>query len=127
MNRAGKIGRRHFIKTAAAAAAALSTGRLATRPAAAADTIHLAVAGPMTGDAAAFGQNAKRGADAAVALINAAGGIGGKQVAYDAFDDMGSPKEAASVARRILDAEKYLAVVGHVNSSCTLAALPVYS
>ena len=127
MREPDKLDRRQFIKTAAAATAVTVTGATTIRSATAADPIYLAVAGPMTGDAAAFGQNAKRGADVAVALINGAGGIGGRQVAYDTFDDMGSPKEAASVARRILDAGKYQAVVGHVNSSCTLAALPVYN
>jgi len=127
MIRLGNFNRRQFIKATAAAAATSTLGASSVRGAFAEETVHIAVAAPLTGDAAAFGLNAKRGAEAAVATINAAGGIGGKQVAFDAFDDQGLPREAASVARRILDANKYLAVVGHVNSSCTLAGLPIYS
>jgi branched-chain amino acid transport system substrate-binding protein len=127
MSRSREFDRRQFLKTAVAATAATTFADTAIRPAFAADTIYLAVAAPMTGNDASMGLNAQRGADAAVAMINAAGGIGGKKVAYDIFDDQGSPKEAAAVSRRILDADKYFAVVGHVNSSCTLAGMPVYS
>ena len=74
-----------------------------------------------------MGQNAQRGADTALASINAAGGIGGQQLAYDIFDDIGTPKDAATVAQRIVDAGRYAAVIGHVNSSCTLAAMPIYA
>jgi branched-chain amino acid transport system substrate-binding protein len=120
--------RRQVLKgMATAASAATLSGILPNGAFAADETIYLAVAAPMTGDSASMGLNAQRGADAAVKMINAAGGIGGKKIAYEIFDDQGSPKEAASVARRILDADKFLAVVGHVNSSCTLAANPIYS
>ncbi|MDQ0390494.1 ABC transporter substrate-binding protein [Labrys monachus] len=122
------MSRRQLLRAAGAAAAgAVLPGAFAGRVSAAEEVITLAIAAPMTGDSASMGLNAQRGADAAVAMINAAGGIAGKKVAYDIFDDQGSPREAASVARRILDADKYAAVVGHVNSSCTLAAMPVYS
>lgn len=127
MKLTASLNRRRFIKTAVATAAVATVGKSLIGSAHADDTVYIAVAAPLTGDAAAFGLNAKRGAEAAVATINAAGGIGGKQVTFDAFDDQGQPREAAAVARRILDANKYLAVVGHVNSSCTLAALPIYS
>lgn len=122
------LTRRDLMRNAslAAAGAIVGTGPLG---AAIADDAPLliAVAAPMTGDSAAMGQNAQRGADTALATLNAAGGIGGKKVAYEIFDDMGTPKEAATVAQRILDAGKYAAVIGHVNSSCTLAAMPIYA
>jgi branched-chain amino acid transport system substrate-binding protein len=90
-------------------------------------TIYIAVPAPMTGDSASYGLNAQRGADVALAAIKKAGGIAGKTIAYEIFDDQGTPKEAAAVAQRILDAGKFSAVIGHVNSSCTLAAMPIYS
>ena len=125
MAKSFKMNRRRFLTTAATGAVAFAG--LAGRARAADGTIFLAVAAPMTGNDGSMGLNAQRGADAAIATLNAAGGIAGNKVAYDIFDDQGSPREAASVARRILDADKYLAVVGHVNSSCTLAAMPVYA
>lgn len=52
---------------------------------------------------------------------------GGPSVTVDIFDDMGQPREAVSVARRITDSGDYDLVIGHVNSSCTLAAMPIYA
>lgn len=122
------LTRRALIRSAslAAAGAALGTGPI-RQARAAAGPLLIAVAAPMTGDSAAMGQNAQRGADTALAAIGAAGGIAGQPVAYEIFDDMGSPKEAATVAQRIVDAGRYAAVIGHVNSSCTLAAMPIYA
>jgi branched-chain amino acid transport system substrate-binding protein len=123
-----RSGRRRLLKTLGGLGAAGMLAPLALgRAKAAGDAVILAVAAPMTGNNAAEGLNARRGADLAVAAINQAGGIGGRKISYDIFDDQGSPREAAAVAQRILDADKYLAVVGHVDSSCTLAAMPIYS
>jgi branched-chain amino acid transport system substrate-binding protein len=122
------ITRRNLMwSTALAAGAAVGPSPWMRALAADGSTLAIALAAPMTGDSAAMGQNAQRGADVALASLNAAGGIGGKKVVYDIFDDTGTPKEAATVAQRILDAGKYAAVIGHVNSSCTLAAMPIYA
>ena len=91
------------------------------------DPIYIAVASPLTGGSAAYGVNAQRGGDLAVAAINAAGGIDGREVVLEYFDDMGTPREAAAVAARIVRDERYFAVIGHVNSSATLAAMPIYN
>jgi branched-chain amino acid transport system substrate-binding protein len=120
--------RRQILQAFSAIAAGTILPAGLARPAAAADdVITLALAAPMTGNNAAEGLNARQGADMALAMINDAGGIGGRKLAYDPFDDQGTPKEAAAVAQRILDADKYAAVIGHVDSSCTLAAMPIYS
>ncbi|MEM8551501.1 MAG: ABC transporter substrate-binding protein [Pseudomonadota bacterium] len=92
------------------------------------DPIKIAIAAPMTGNSAAFGQNAERGAEMAVEAINAAGGINGRMIEYDIFDDRGVPREAASVANAIAaEADEYFAVLGHINSSATLAGMPIYN
>ena len=94
----------------------------------AAEPLTIALATPMTGSSGAMGLNGNRGADVAVAEINAAGGIDGRPVRFEVFDDRGTPRDAATVAQRIADDEdKYFAVCGHVNSSATLAAMPIYS
>ena len=122
------ITRRDLIRSGSLVAGGVAIGATPISAArAASDTLLVAVAAPMTGDGASMGQNAQRGADVALAIINGMGGIGGKKVAYEVFDDAGTPKEAATVAQRIVDADKYAAVIGHVNSSCTLAAMPIYS
>lgn len=122
------LTRRGLLRSCTAAAGGLALGTGGWGAARAADdTIFIAVVAPMTGDSAAMGQNGQRGADVALATINGMGGIGGKRVAYEVLDDTGTPKEAATVAQRIIDAGKYAAVIGHVNSSCTLAAMPIYA
>lgn len=114
--------RRDTLKTAAGGAAvmALSSGVSFAQE----TEIKIALAAPMTGDSASFGLNAKRGAETASRVLASAGG---PKITYDVFDDMGQPREASSVARRITSSGEYDIVVGHVNSSCTLAAMPIYS
>lgn len=115
------LGRRTLLGTAAATTFAIGRGR-------AAEPLLVAVATPMTGSSGAMGLNGNRGADAAAAAINAAGGIGGRPVRFEIFDDRGTPRDAATVAQRIVgEEEKYFAVCGHVNSSATLAAMPIYA
>ena len=122
------ITRRQLIATSTTLAAMGAASPLLSRRArAATGGLKIAVAAPMTGGDAAQGLNAQRGADMAIAAINQAGGIGGQPVAYTIFDDQGAALQAAAVAQRILDAGDFAAVIGHVNSSCTLAAMPIYS
>jgi branched-chain amino acid transport system substrate-binding protein len=89
--------------------------------------ITIALAGPMTGGSAAFGQNAQRGTELALEAINRAGGIGGQPVQVEVFDDRSNPRDAAAVAQRIARNDHFLCVLGHVDSSATLAAMPIYS
>src|SRR5690242_13661212 len=65
------------------------------------EKIGIAVAGPMTGQYAAFGEQMRRGAAMAVADINAAGGILGKQLQLEVGDDACDPKQAVAVANQL--------------------------
>ncbi|WP_313514729.1 branched-chain amino acid ABC transporter substrate-binding protein [Pseudomonas sp.] len=86
----------------------------------------IGVAGPMTGGNAAFGEQLWRGAEQAAADINAAGGINGEQIKLVKADDACEPKQAVSVANRLVDSDKAVAVVGHFCSSSTMPASEVY-
>ncbi len=88
--------------------------------------VKIAVAGPFTGNAAAFGETIRRGAEFKVKEINEAGGINGMKLSATFEDDIGKDTEAGLVAERIATNPQYLAVVGHFNSSCTLAGKPIY-
>lgn len=92
----------------------------------AAGTLKIAVAGPFTGSVAAFGEMIKKGAQLRAEEINKNGGINGKQLELVFEDDTGKDKEASLVATRIASNRKILAVVGHFNSSCSLAGKPIY-
>lgn len=89
--------------------------------------VRVAVAGPFTGNAAAFGEMIKRGAELKAKEINAAGGINGMKLTLVFGDDTGTEKEARAVATRFATDRRVLAVVGHFNSACSLAGKPIYA
>jgi len=92
--------------------------------------IKLAVADPYTGSYAMWGRDAREGIELACEMINSEGGIRrGKLKGYkfelSFFDDKGDPKEAANIAQQVVMGD-YFAALAHSNSSCALAALPIY-
>lgn len=89
--------------------------------------VRVAVAGPFTGNAAAFGEMIKRGAELKAKEINEAGGINGMKLTLVFGDDTGTEKEARAVATRFATDRRILAVVGHFNSACSLAGKPIYA
>src|SRR3954467_5630030 len=78
---------------------------LALGGAASAQDISIGVAGPMTGQYASFGSLLKNGAEAAVADINAAGGVLGKKLKLEVGDDAFDPKQARAVAEKFAHAK----------------------
>lgn len=88
--------------------------------------IYLASANPMTGDSAQFGDMKVKAIQLALDEVNANGGINGAEVKLLVGDDTGNPKEAPNVAQKFAADDKVLAVIGHWNSSCTLAARGIY-
>lgn len=91
------------------------------------DTINIGLAAPLSGSSAEYGEQFKKGAELAVKLANDAGGIQGKKVKLVVQDDKGDPKEAANIANKFASDKSTLAVIGHFNSSATLAAAPIYN
>jgi branched-chain amino acid transport system substrate-binding protein len=91
------------------------------------DTYKIALACPMTGENAAFGEAIKKGAELAIAECNANGGINGKTVELVIQDDKGDPNEATAVAKAIVGDPGISLVVGHFNSSCSNAAKDTYN
>ena len=91
-----------------------------------AGTIVIPVASPFTGQLAGFGEGVKNGAALKASEINAAGGINGNTVKVVLEDELCDPKEAATVATKLANDPDVAIVVGHLCSSATLAALPIY-
>jgi branched-chain amino acid transport system substrate-binding protein len=91
-----------------------------------ADSIKIPVASPFTGQLASFGEGVKNGALLKAEEINAAGGINGKKVEILLEDELCDPKEAATVATKLASDPGISVVVGHLCSSSSLAALPIY-
>jgi branched-chain amino acid transport system substrate-binding protein len=105
-----------------AVAVALFAG-CSTSPAA--ETIRLGYIGPLTGDIAGLGKDTLNGMQMAAEEINAAGGINGKQIEIVAEDGRCSGAEAANAARKLVNVDKVVAIVGAQCSSETLAAAPI--
>lgn len=88
--------------------------------------IIIAVAGPMTGQYATFGEQFRRGAEMAVADINAKGGIKGQKLKLEIGDDACDPKQAVAVANQM--ANKHVVfVAGHFCSGSSIPASDVYA
>lgn len=116
---------RRILSVLGVAALALALIFSLTGPAAA-GTIKIGLAAPFTGGAAAYGDNIKAGVMLKLAEINAAGGINGNKVVIVDGDDLCEPKDAGIVGAKFASDKSIVAVIGHVCSSATLAALPAY-
>ncbi len=90
------------------------------------EPIRIGVASPFTGDLAAYGDNIKAGVNLKLKEINDAGGINGQKVELVWGDDLCQPKEAGTVGSKFAADKSIVAVIGHLCSSATLAALPIY-
>ncbi len=92
-----------------------------------AEPIVLAVAGPFTGDSSEFGVQIKMAVELAAEELNKAGGVNGRPIQLQLEDDAGNPADAQNVATKIASNPKVVAVIGHFNSSCSLAAKGAYT
>ena len=105
--------------------ASLSLG-LGAAPAFAEGDLTIAVAGPMTGPVASIGEQMKRGAEAAAAAINEAGGVSGRKVKIVIEDDSCDPKQAVAIANLIVG-QQIKFVDGHACSGSSIPASEVYA
>ncbi|MFO1371369.1 MAG: branched-chain amino acid ABC transporter substrate-binding protein [Candidatus Competibacteraceae bacterium] len=108
-----------------ALAAALGCTILGTVSIARAD-IAVAIAGPMTGEYASAGEQIRKGAEMAVADINAGNGVLGQKLKLEIGDDACDPKQAVSVANQMAN-KKIVFMHGHWCSGSTIPASEVYN
>ncbi|HYZ33440.1 MAG TPA: branched-chain amino acid ABC transporter substrate-binding protein [Crenalkalicoccus sp.] len=118
------LTRRWVLGTALAAAALVGPGGGAQ--AQGSGPIRIAVAGPMTGQYAAFGTQMREGAQQAVADINARGGVLGRQLVLEIGDDACDPRQAVSVANQLAGRGVQF-VAGHYCSGSSIPASKVYA
>lgn len=90
------------------------------------DVIKIGIAGPMTGAQAKMGTDFKNGVALAVEEWNAKGGVLGKKITFIVGDDQHDPKQAVSVANKLVNAG-VVGIIGHFNSSCSIPASDVYN
>ncbi len=90
------------------------------------DSVKIALAIPLTGDIASLGLGIQRAVTLAVEDANNSGKFPFK-VELVSFDDRSDPKEAVSVANRIVADSSIIGVVGHFNSGCSIPASSIYA
>ena len=98
---------------------------LAPAGADAADPIKIGAVLPFSGGVELYGEQARLGLELAAADINAAGGILGRPVAVVFRDDGTRPNIATEAARKVVEEDGVLAVVGPITSQNLDAIVPV--
>ncbi len=88
--------------------------------------VRIGTAVPLTGPRAWSGEQSRRGAEMAVADINAAGGVLGKRLELIVGDDAQDPEQAKAVAHKLV-ADDVVFVAGHRSSDASIAAAPIYA
>jgi branched-chain amino acid transport system substrate-binding protein len=91
------------------------------------DSIHIAFVGSLSGPK---GAQSGKAMVQAIRLylddVNEKGGLHGKKITLDVFDDQNNPSKAKARALEIMDENRALAVIGHNYSSASLSGSEVY-
>ena len=85
------------------------------------NTVKVGFVGPLSGDVAVYGVEAKNGVELAVAEINATGGIDGKMIQLISEDDEGDPAKTVSAFKKLTVQDGVKFVIGSLTSGCTKA------
>src|SRR5215471_15308596 len=92
------------------------------------DTVRIGVILPLTGSQAAFGEALKNGYLIALDEINAKGGVLGKKVELDIYDDQSKPDQAVQGVSKLVDQDHVAMLLGAYSSENTKAIInPVTS
>jgi branched-chain amino acid transport system substrate-binding protein len=86
--------------------------------------IKIAVVDAQSGQLSSLGQWEWKGAKLAADEWNAKGGINGRQIQLQLFDDAGDPTVGTNLARKITS-EGFVAMIGTAESAVTVAMIPV--
>ncbi len=87
--------------------------------------IRIGVIQDLSGPTSVWGNAVARGAELAVAEINAAGGINGQRIELRTYDVKLSPQEAITAYNRLADQDRVTAIVGPPISNIGLSVAPV--
>jgi branched-chain amino acid transport system substrate-binding protein len=90
------------------------------------EPITFGVSGPLTGPAAQYGLQWKKGFDLALEEINGAGGIDGRKLAYDFQDSQSDPKQSVVIAQKFVADPRIIVELGDFSSTASMAASPIY-
>ncbi|GAB3447611.1 ABC transporter substrate-binding protein [Actinophytocola sediminis] len=86
--------------------------------------LKIAVVNAQSGQLSSLGQWEWKGAKLAADEWNADGGINGRQIEIELFDDQGDPTIGTNIARKI-SSEGFVAMIGTAESAVTVAMIPI--
>lgn len=92
---------------------------------AASDVVKIGVNYELSGPVATYGDASVKGIEMAVEEINAAGGIGGKQIEIVKYDTKSEPAEATTLATKLMTQDKVVTIIGPATSGSFKATIPV--
>lgn len=87
--------------------------------------VKLGLLAPTSGGLAPYGQAVKNATEMAIAEINAAGGINGKDVELVFYDNEGDATKSVNLFNKLVDSDKIDALIGPVISTTSLAVAPI--
>ena len=94
-------------------------------PVGAQETIKIGLITPLTGPVSTYGISVRNSVVMGVDQINSSGGIQGKAIELVILDDKGDATEAAQAARRLIDREKVVLIIGPVITPAVMAVAPI--
>src|SRR5262245_41221924 len=90
-----------------------------------AQPVRVGFSSAMSGPSAITGEGVMWGATMAVEDVNAKGGIMGRKVEVFFADNKGTPGEAVSAVRKLVDVDKDDVIVGQTHSGACLGSMPI--
>jgi branched-chain amino acid transport system substrate-binding protein len=90
-----------------------------------AEPIKLGAFFDLTGPSAAIGTPTKLVAEMVVKKINAEGGVHGRPLQLVIADDEGDPTKAAIIAKKFIESDKVVAIIGPTRTDTGMAAKPI--
>ena len=111
------------LKTFFARVAILATAFTGSGSAADGNTVKIGVITSLTGSLAAFGEAHKRGYSIALDEINAKGGVLGKKIELDYYDDQSKPDLAVQGVSKLVDQDQVPLLLGSYSSESTKAII----
>jgi branched-chain amino acid transport system substrate-binding protein len=90
------------------------------------EAVKIGISGPFTGGSAAMGVSMRDGVKLAVAEINKAGGVLGKQILLVERDDEAKNELGVQIAQELINKAQVVATVGYINTGVSLASHRFY-
>jgi branched-chain amino acid transport system substrate-binding protein len=116
---------RHLIALLISALLLLAAGVAANAAESQGGEVHLAMISPLTGPLSFVGVDNRAGVEAAIREINARGGVRGRRIRLEIFDDNSQPSQGVIHMQRVAADDKFVGVIGSGFSSVGLAVAPI--